>query len=290
MIIDGKSIAKDIQVDLAREIAQIKGRKPCLSVILVGNHPSSEIYVKRKTDACAEVGIQSKKITLPDIISQNELLNQIENLNRDPIVDGILVQLPLPPHINTSAILQAVSPVKDVDGFHPFNIGKLMIGEPDCFSPCTPLGIQILLAKLNISVAGKHVAIVGRSNIVGKPMAALLMQSAPQANATVTILHSQSQNFTAICSTCDIVIIAIGKPLFLKKEMVKPGAVVIDVGINRITDASRKSGYRIVGDADFENLVNHCSYITPVPGGVGPMTIAMLLSNTLKSFKQRQTL
>ncbi|MGK5595354.1 MAG: bifunctional 5,10-methylenetetrahydrofolate dehydrogenase/5,10-methenyltetrahydrofolate cyclohydrolase [Parachlamydiaceae bacterium] len=290
MIIDGKSIAKDIHLDIASQIAQITKRKPCLSVILVGSHPSSEIYVRKKTDACAEVGIQSRKIVLPDSISQYELIEQIDLLNKDPLVDGILVQLPLPSHVNASAILQAVSPEKDIDGFHPINIGKLIIGETDCFAPCTPLGIQTLLEKLNISVAGKHVAIIGRSNIVGKPMAAMLMQSTPQANATVTILHSQSQNFASICSTCDIVIIAIGRPLFLKKEMVKSGAIVIDVGINRIADPAKKSGYRIVGDADFEHLVNHCSYITPVPGGVGPMTIAMLLSNTLKSFKQRQTL
>ncbi|KAF3361640.1 Bifunctional protein FolD [Chlamydiales bacterium STE3] len=288
MIIDGKRIAAQIQDEIAKEIASFSGRKPCLAVILVGSHPASEIYVKRKTEACEKAGIQSRKILLPIPISEKDLLEQIESLNQDNNVDGILVQLPLPKNINSSTILQAILPEKDVDGFHPFNVGKLLIGDTDGFSPCTPLGIQVLLAKLGIEVAGKHVAIIGRSNIVGKPMASLLMQSNPQANATVTILHSQSENLSAICKTCDIVIIAIGKPLFLKKEMVKPGAVVIDVGINRIEDPSKKSGFRLVGDADFENLVNHCSYITPVPGGIGPMTIAMLLSNTLKSYKQHQ--
>lgn len=288
MIIDGKAIALEIETEIKKQIDAIWGRKPCLAVILVGNHPSSEIYVRRKTEACEKAGMISKKILLPETVSEKNLLEQIMELNQAPDVDGILVQLPLPSHIDSSLILEAISPEKDIDGFHPINVGKLLVGNKDGFAPCTPLGIQVLMAKSGINVHGKHVAIIGRSNIVGKPMASLLIQSTPQANATVTILHSQSENLAEICRTCDVIIVAIGKPLFLKKEMVKKGAAVIDVGINRIEDPSKKSGFRIVGDTDFEALIDHCSYITPVPGGVGPMTIAMLLSNTFKSFKRRQ--
>lgn len=287
MIIDGKAIALEIEKEIKNQIDDLTGRKPCLGVILVGNHPASEIYVRRKTEACHRVGIISKKLLLPENISEEKLLEQIAIFNEARDVDGILLQLPLPSHINASEILQAIAPDKDIDGFHPINIGKLSIGDKTAFAPCTPLGIQTLLAKYGVPIHGKHVAILGRSNIVGKPLASLLMQNGPQANATVTVLHSQSENLPDICRTCDIIVAAIGKPLFLKKEMVKEGAAVIDVGINRIEDTSRKSGFRIVGDADFNELVNYCSFITPVPGGIGPMTIAMLLSNTLKSYTQR---
>lgn len=287
MIIDGKKIAQDIQNEIKASLLNIKGRAPCLAVILVGNHTPSRIYVERKTKACLEVGIRSIKIELPDTISENELYDQIQKLNADPSIDGILVQLPLPPQINAANITESVSPEKDVDGFNSVNVGKMLMGETDGFLSCTPLGIRVLLERSHIEVTGKHVLIVGRSNIVGKPMAAILMQNSPEGNATVTIAHSKTTNFVALSKMADIIIVAIGQPLFLKKEMIKEGAVVIDVGINKIIDTSKPSGYRIVGDADYDNIKDLCSFITPVPGGVGPMTIAMLISNTLKSYKKR---
>lgn len=287
MIIDGKKIAQDIQNEIKDSIQMIQGRTPCLAVILVGDHLPSRIYVERKTKACEEIGMRSIKIELSASISEKELLNQIEKLNQNNEVDGILVQLPLPAQINPNHITQAVDPQKDVDGFNPVNVGKMLTGETDGFLPCTPLGIRVLLERSKIEVARKHVLIAGRSNIVGKPMAAILMQNNPQGNATVTIAHSKTPNFAELSSMADIIIAAIGQPLFLKKKMIKEGAVVVDVGINKIADPTRSSGYRIVGDADFDHIKDKCSFITPVPGGVGPMTIAMLLSNTFKSFKRR---
>lgn len=286
MIIDGKKIAQQIQDEIKDSLLNIQGRKPCLAVILVGQHPASRIYIERKTQACKEVGIQSLKIELPVSTTEAELLKQIDALNKNPKVDGILVQLPLPPQINPSLITQAITPEKDIDGFHPVNVGKMLIGYTDGFLPCTPLGIRVLLERSHIEVTGRHVLIAGRSNIVGKPMAAILMQSNPEGNATVTIAHSRTTNMPSLTRLADIIIVAIGQPLFLKADMIKEGAVVIDVGINKIADSTRSSGYRLVGDADFENIKNKCSFITPVPGGVGPMTIAMLLSNTLKSYYQ----
>ena len=287
MLIDGKKIAQDIQNEIKQTLLALKGRKPCLAVILVGNHLPSRIYIERKTKACEEVGIQSIKIEHPETITEIELLQEIEKLNKNSQVDGILVQLPLPPHIRPIMITQAVAAEKDVDGFNPINVGKMLMGETDGFLSCTPLGIRVLLERSKIEVTGKHVLVAGRSNIVGKPMAAILMQNSPEGNATVTIAHSKTPNFSELSQQADIIIVAIGQALFLKKEMVKKGAIVIDVGINKIVDINRASGYRIVGDADFDNLKDKCSYITPVPGGVGPMTIAMLLSNTLKSYQQR---
>lgn len=281
MIIDGKKIALEIQEEIGREIERLKGRKACLAVVLVGEHPASTLYVRRKIEACRLVGIESIKIELPAATTQDVLINEIQKLNQDPHVDGILVQLPLPPHINPLLINSSIDPLKDVDGLNPINMGKLLMGEKGGFIPCTPLGIQTLLIRSGIEIEGKHVVIMGRSSIVGKPMAALLMQPYEGGNATVTILHSRSKDVDEICKTADIIVAAMGQPLFLKLSMVKKEAVVIDVGINRI---DRK----IVGDADFTALVNHCKAITPVPGGVGPMTIAMLLSNTLKSYLQRQ--
>lgn len=279
MIIDGGAIAQEIQSKIKKEIDYLKGRKPCLAVLLVGDHPASRIYVNRKTKACAAVGILSHRENLPSDISETRLLHQIRELNKNSEIDGILVQLPLPPHISVSQINLAIDPRKDVDGFHPINMGKILLGEVDGFVPCTPLGIKTLLQHKNIEISGKHVVIVGRSNIVGKPLAALLMQNAPGCNATVTVAHSRSERLKEICRSADILVMAVGKPKMLTADMVKENAVVIDVGINRNEDAS------LVGDVDFQNVAPKCSYITPVPGGVGPMTIAMLLSNTLKSYQ-----
>ncbi|WP_068468414.1 bifunctional methylenetetrahydrofolate dehydrogenase/methenyltetrahydrofolate cyclohydrolase FolD [Candidatus Protochlamydia phocaeensis] len=285
MIIDGKKIAEDIQQEIKARIQSYSTRPPCLAVVLVGEHPPSQIYVNRKTQACAAVGIRSIKKLLPANMTEEELLAEIEILNNDPQIDGILVQLPLPPHINPNRITYHINPNKDVDGFHPFNVGKMLIGEMDGFLPCTPLGIKVLMERSAIDITGKHALVIGRSNIVGKPMAALLMQGMPGGNATVTIAHRYSIDLPTLCRLADIIIIAIGQPKFLKADMVKEGAIVIDVGINKIEDATKKSGYQIVGDVDFENVAPKCSYITPVPGGVGPMTIAMLLHNTLLSYQ-----
>lgn len=287
MIIDGKKIAHEIQDEIKNSLLKFPGRKPCLAVILVGEHPASRIYISRKTQACKEVGIQSLKIELPVSTSEKELLSSIMDLNSRPDVDGILVQLPLPPQINPAHITEAILPEKDIDGFHPTNVGKMLVGETDGFLPCTPLGIRVLLQRSNIEVTGRHVVVLGRSNIVGKPMAAILMQSSPEGNATVTIAHSKTKNLERLTSLADIIIVAIGQAQFLKENMIKEGVVVIDVGINKITDSSSPSGYKIVGDADFDHIKDKCAFITPVPGGVGPMTIAMLLSNTLKSYLKR---
>lgn len=285
MIIDGKKIATQIQEEIRQKIETCSNRKPCLAVILVGEHAPSQIYVNRKMEACEAVGIRSLRTRLPVTISQGDLLKEIERLNQDPFVDGILVQLPLPPHINPNAITHFIRPDKDVDGFHPLNAGKLLIGETDGFVPCTPLGIKVLLQRYLIEITGKHALIIGRSNIVGKPMAALLMQSTPSGNATVTVAHRYTKHLESFTQSADLIIVAIGQPKFLKAEMIKEGAVVIDVGINKITHPTRPNQYQIVGDADFDTLQHKCSYITPVPGGVGPMTIAMLLHNTLLSYE-----
>lgn len=287
MLINGKAIADKIQEELKLKILQIKGRKPCLAVIIVGDNPASKIYVDRKTKACAEVGIKSIRQELPASISEQTLFQSIEQLNNDENVDGILIQLPLPVHINPLKITQKIDPSKDVDGLHPTNVGKLLTGDQSAFLPCTPLGVKELLERSGIEVAGKHVLVIGRSNLVGKPMAAILMQSATGGNATVTIAHSRTANIKELCLMADILVVAIGQPRMITADMIKKGAVVIDVGINKIDNPTRSSGYQIIGDVDFENVKDKCSFITPVPGGVGPMTIAMLLSNTLKSFLQR---
>lgn len=290
MIIDGKKIAKQIQEELKDEIAHMQGSKPCLAVILVGENPASQIYVRRKAEACESIHMTSIRRHFPSDISEKKLLEELIQLNNNPEVNGILVQLPLPAHINSSVITQAISPQKDVDGLHPLNVGKLLIGDSDGFVPCTPLGIQALLLRSGVEIAGKHVVVMGRSNLVGKPIAALLMQNNSGANATVTLLHSYSKNIKELCRSADILIVAMGKPKIITADMIKEGAVVIDVGINKIAHPQSAQGFQIVGDVDFEMVQEKCSLITPVPGGVGPMTIAMLLSNTLKSYKKSMSI
>ena len=278
-IIDGKSLAQEIQESVAQEVKNLKDNYdivPGLAVILVGDDPASQAYVKMKAKACEKVGFYSITHNMPDTISQEEIIGTIEMINKNPRIDGILVQLPLPKHIDTNAILEVIDPAKDVDGFHPYNVGRL-VTNLDGFVPCTPLGVMKMFEKYNIDLEGKDVCVVGASNIVGKPMAALLLN----ANATVTVTHIYTKDLASHTKKADIVIVGVGVPHLIKADMVKEGAVLIDIGINRIEDGS------LVGDADFEALKQKCSYITPVPGGVGPMTIAMLLSNTLKAAKAR---
>lgn len=282
MILDGKACAQQILEDLKRKIDPSNKRKPCLAVLLIGDNPASQIYIQRKILACSEVGILSRKIELPKTASTEDVLQIVRQLNEDLNVDGILVQLPLPSHIPPQVINHALDPKKDVDGFHPVNMGKLLLGETDGFIPCTPLGVVTLLQMNQIHLAGKQGVILGRSNIVGKPLAALLMQNSAWGNATVTVAHSQTAHIEEICRESDFIIAALGQPHFVKEEMVKEGAIVVDVGINRIIDHNKTS--RIVGDVDYEKVAPKTSWITPVPGGIGPMTIAMLMSNTLKSF------
>lgn len=286
-IIDGTSIAAEIKAELKAQLSKSYPRNPKLVVIQVGNNPASTIYIQNKIKACHEVGIESLKIHLDESCSDHELLKTIQECNQDAFIDGILVQLPLPKHIDPSLVNSAIDPTKDVDGFHPFNLGKLLLGEQEGFLPCTPLGIRTLLERSEISIPGKHVVVVGRSNIVGKPIAAMLMQNNSQANATVSLVHSKTPQdvLKILCKSADILIVAIGKPLFITAEFVKEGAVIIDVGINK--NEQTKITKKIVGDVDFENVKDKCSAITPVPKGVGPMTIAMLLSNTVKSFLSR---
>lgn len=280
-IIDGKKIAAEIHAEIEQKVAKLKSRKPGLAFILVGENPASQTYVRAKKKACAATGLASILIELPASIPARELLSQIEALNRDPSIDGILVQLPLPPHIDEKIVTSAIAPEKDVDGFHPFNVGKMLLGEEGGFLPCTPNGIKVILERSRIPVEGKHVVIVGRSNIVGKPLAAILVQKKPHCNATVTIAHSQSEHLKELTRSADILVAAIGRPRFITKEFIKSGCTVIDVGINRTSDG------KLVGDVDFNAVEPLVSHITPVPGGVGPMTIAMLLQNTLLSYERR---
>lgn len=281
-IIDGKQIASDVRADVAKKVAELKekGVFPCLAVILVGENPASVSYVTGKRKALAEVGMVDKSITLPESTGEDELLKMIDELNKDDSVHGILVQLPLPKHINEDKVIMAICPEKDVDGFHPVSVGNMMIGRPG-FLPCTPHGIIVLLEKMGIETSGKHAVVIGRSNIVGKPVSILLARK--ETNCTVTMCHTGTKNMAEITKQADIVVVASGRPHTLTCDMVKEGAVVIDVGVNRIPDDSKKSGFRLVGDSDFDDLVGKVSYITPVPGGVGPMTIAMLMQNTLES-------
>jgi methylenetetrahydrofolate dehydrogenase (NADP+)/methenyltetrahydrofolate cyclohydrolase len=286
-LIDGKKISALIKEEIKTEIAQIKEKGkgvPGLVTILVGENPASAIYVTNKIKACGEVGINSKAERPAADISENDLLALIKKYNEDPDYHGILVQLPLPKHISEEKVIEAISPKKDVDGFHPESIGNLVIGK-DTFVSCTPAGIQELLSRYNIYLKGKHVVVLGRSNIVGKPIANLLLQKKPDANAVVTICHSAAKDVSYFTKQADILIAAIGSPLFVKKDMVKDGVVVIDVGINRIDDPSHPKGSRVVGDVDFNQVAEKASFMTPVPGGVGLMTIAMLMKNTLKAYK-----
>ncbi len=284
-LIDGRAIAEKVYEQLRGEIAELKARgvQPGLAVVLVGDDPASRAYVRSKDKMCRELGLHSVKLELPTETTQDELLARVDELNSDPAVHGILVQSPPPKQIDESAIVRALDPAKDVDGFHPMNVAKLALGDLSGFVPCTPLGCQRLLVESGVELSGAHVVVLGRSMIVGKPVALLLMQKAEGANATVTIVHSRSRNLPAITRTADIVIAAIGQPHFVKAEHVRDGAVVIDVGINRVEDASAPRGYRLVGDVAFDEVEPKASAITPVPGGVGPMTIAMLMSNTVKA-------
>ncbi len=278
-LIDGKSLANKVQTNVASEVEQLKQEKnivPGLAVILVGDDPASHAYVKMKAKACEKVGFYSITHNMPDTISQDEIIATIEMMNNNPRIDGILVQLPLPKHVDTDKILEVIDPKKDVDGFHAYNIGRL-VTNLDSFVACTPLGVMKMFEEYNIDLQGQDVCVVGASNIVGKPMAALLLN----ANATVTVTHIFTKDLKAHTSQADIIIVGVGVPELIKEDMVKEGAIVIDIGINRIEDGS------LVGDVDFKNVSKKCSYITPVPGGVGPMTIAMLLSNTLKAAKAR---
>ena len=285
-ILDGKSIATTVLDECRTEAAALleKGIRPGLAVVLVGNDPASQVYVGSKTRTCSDLGFHSLKIELPSETTQEQLLKVVHDLNADPLIHGILVQSPPPKHIDEEAIIRAIDPRKDVDGFHPENVAKLVLEDPTGFVPCTPAGCMKLLEISGIPTAGAEAVVIGRSMIVGKPMALLLVSKI--SNATVTIAHSRSNDLSAICRRADILIAAVGRPEMVKADWIKPGAVVIDVGINRVSDPSKKSGYRLTGDVAFEEVAPLCSAITPVPGGVGPMTIAMLMKNALQAARQ----
>jgi methylenetetrahydrofolate dehydrogenase (NADP+)/methenyltetrahydrofolate cyclohydrolase len=287
-IIDGNAIAATMRTELAGEIAALKkqGVTPGLAVVLVGDNPASQVYVRMKGKACDEAGLYHETIKLPKDTSEADLMALLERLNANPKIHGILVQLPLPKQIDSNRALHRIDPRKDVDGFHPENVGKVVVGDPTGFRPATPYGVQQLLIRTGVETTGAHAVVVGRSNIVGRPMAALLLQDAPGGNATVTVCHSRTRHIEQHTRQADILIVAIGKPEFVTGDMVKPGAVVIDVGVNRVDDPSRKQGYRLVGDVKFSEAKQVASAITPVPGGVGPMTITMLLYNTVQAARQ----
>jgi len=287
-IIDGVALGKAIRAEVATEVAELaaSGRRPGLAVVLVGEDPASKAYVGSKEKACQEAGMHSVKITREPGISEAELLDIVARLNADPAVHGILVQLPLPKHIDSEKVLNSIDPRKDVDGFHPVNVGKLVIGDPTALRPCTPYGVQQMLIRSGIETRGAHAVIVGRSTIVGKPMASLLIQQGAGGDATVTVCHSKTKDLPAVCRSADIIVAAIGRAEFVTKDFVRPGAVVIDVGINRVDDASLPRGYRLTGDVKFAEVAELAAAITPVPGGVGPMTIAMLMQNTLQAMQQ----
>ncbi len=285
-IIDGNKIAADIIAELKSTVAALPGRKPCIALVRVGDDPASVSYVKKKEKTAEEIGVTSRIILPPVSISQTDLFRLIDDLNADAGVDGILVQSPLPKHIDEVAVFRRVAPEKDVDGFNTLNLGKVAQEDETGFVACTPAGIMELLARSGTDLKGKHVVVLGRSLIVGKPVALLALQKKAGANGTVTICHSATTNLPALTRQADVLIAAIGRPEFVTAEMVKPGAVVIDVGINRLPDATKKNGYRLVGDVNFAAVSPLCSRITPVPGGVGPMTVAMLMKNTVKAFAQ----
>lgn len=287
-LIDGKKVAEDIKREIAAEVDEMVAsgkRRPHLAAILVGHDGGSETYVANKVKACEVCGFKSTLIRFEDDVTEEKLLETIDSLNRDPEVDGFIVQLPLPRHISEQRIIEAIDYRKDVDGFHPVNVGRMSIGLP-CFVSATPAGIIELLRRYGVETKGKRCAVLGRSNIVGKPVANLMMKKANPGNATVSVLHSASENLKEICAEADIIIAALGQPGFVTEDMVKPGATIIDVGTTRVPDATRKSGFRLRGDVDFENVAPKCSFITPVPGGVGPMTICSLMKNTLLAAKK----
>ncbi|MGD0815970.1 MAG: bifunctional 5,10-methylenetetrahydrofolate dehydrogenase/5,10-methenyltetrahydrofolate cyclohydrolase [Verrucomicrobiota bacterium] len=287
-LIDGRAIAEEIHRETARRVAQLQacGIVPCLVFVRVGEDEASRVYVGMKEKTCARLGVSSRTHALAATATEKELLELLAGLNADAGVHGILVQAPLPKHISETRVYGSVAPEKDVDGFHPVNVGKLMLGDPTGFRPCTPAGIHELLIRSQVPVEGAETVVLGRGNIVGKPIAAILLQKAPQAGATVTVCHSHTRDIAAHCRRADILIAALGSPQFVKSNMVKPGAVVIDVGVNRVPDASAKSGWRLTGDVDFAGVQPVAGKITPNPGGVGPMTIAILLQNTLRAAEQ----
>lgn len=289
-MIDGKMISAQVNAETALEVAELKekhGITPALAVILVGEDPASQVYVSRKAKMCVELGIRSEKIVLSAETTQEDLLAVVEKLNNDPEIHGILVQSPPPPHIDEKAIVDAISPAKDVDCFHPQNVGRVLLGERDGFLPCTPWGVTVLLERSGITTSGKNVVVLGRSNIVGKPMAALLLGKGYSGDATVTVCHSRTKDLAEYTRRADIIIAAIGKPEFLKGDMVSEGVVVIDVGINRVPCAETKTGFKLVGDVAFDEVAQKAAKITPVPGGVGPMTIAMLMKNTIRACRMQ---
>ena len=288
-LIDGKAVAAAVRAEVAEGAAAFAdqyGRRPALRVVLVGEHPASQSYVRAKARAAGEAGIDAETLARPDTLTEADLLALIAELNADDAVDGILVQLPLPDHVDEGAVIQAIDPAKDVDGFHPENVGRLVLGD-ETLEPCTPAGIVELLRRSGVETQGAHAVVVGRSNIVGKPMASLLLRRG--LDCTVTVCHSRTRDLPAITRQADILVAAIGRPAFVTADMVKPGAAVIDVGINRVEDDTRERGYRLVGDVDFEPVAEVAGAITPVPGGVGPMTIAMLLANTLQAAQRRES-
>ena len=287
-VLDGVPLAEAIRAEVAKAVTKYRaqGRQPGLAVVIVGENPASQVYVKAKGKACEEAGMHSETIRLPEQIGEAELLDVVERLNTDPRIHGFLVQLPLPKHINSERVLNSVNPAKDVDGFHPVNVGKLSIGDPTALKPATPYGVQQMLIRSGIDTRGANAVVVGRSNIVGKPMASLLIQPGTGGDATVTVCHSKSRDLPGICRGADLLVVAMGKPEFVTADMVRAGATVIDVGINRVDDAAQPKGYRIVGDVAYGPVSEVAGAITPVPGGVGRMTIAMLLRNTLQAFEQ----
>ena len=290
-ILDGVAMGRAIRQEVGQDVARLAaaGIKPGLAVVLVGEDPASQVYVRSKGKACEEAGMHSVTIRLSPETSEEELLATIDRLNADPAIHGMLVQLPLPKRMNSEKVLRRIDPRKDVDGFHPENVGKLVTGDPTAFRPATPYGVQQMLIRSGIETKGAHAVIVGRSNIVGKPMANLLIQQGPGGDATVTVCHSRTRDLPSITRQADILIAAIGKPEFVTADMVRPGAVVIDVGINRVDDATKEKGYRLTGDVAYGPVAAIASAITPVPGGVGPMTIAMLLKNTLQAAELSRT-
>ena len=292
-LIDGKAVAEQINAETAAEIVRLKSQHhltPGLAAVLVGDHPASATYVAMKDKMCARLGLHSVRLNLPAATSEGELMAVIDDLNFKRDIHGILIQSPLPPQIAEEKIFAAVDPSKDVDGFHPVNVGKLALGDPTGFVPCTPAGVHQLLIRSGVTLDGAHVVVLGRSRIVGRPLSLILSQKAPHANATVTLAHSRSRNLPDICRAADILIAAIGAAHFVNADMIKEGAVVIDVGINRIADTTAAKGYRLVGDVDFDAVKEKASLISPVPGGVGPMTIALLMHNTVRAAKLRHGL
>ena len=284
-LIDGKAIAADVRKSVRVRVDELKlsGVEPCLAVMLVGENPASRVYVGMKQRAADEVGMKAIDRRLPSDTPESEILSILDEWNADPGVHGILVQLPLPDHVDERTVMERIRPEKDVDGFHPINVGRMTSGDPDAFRPCTPAGVQVMLEHIGFDPSGKHAVIVGRSNIVGRPMATILSQKGPVANATVTMAHSRTADLGSITRQAEVLIVAVGRPESVTADMVSEGTVVIDVGVNRVDDASKTKGYRLVGDVAFDEVAEKASWITPVPGGVGPMTIAMLLSNTATS-------